>query len=207
VSGDWTVPTVNCASGQTLYSVAWVGIDGDSDSSPTVEQDGTASDCAGSVASYYAWYELYAQSGSPLNGGAEVELPNPVAAGDLMSASVSVVSGAWTLYIDDSTKGWTSTTHASWSAPVESSAEWIVERPEVCNGSGQDCSLTSLADFGTVSFTRAIATESGTSGSISDFSASSIEMLSNSGSTALAIPGPLDSTGEDFEDDWEATGP
>ena len=134
---------------KTLYSVAWVGIDGDP--SPTVEQDGTASDCAGSVASYYAWYELYAQSGSPPNGGAEVELPTssyPVVAGDLMSASVSVVSGVWTLYIDDSTEGWTSTTHASWSAPVESSAEWVVERPEVCNRSGQDCSRPCLQTLG-----------------------------------------------------------
>ncbi len=206
VSGDWTVPTVTCTEGESAYSSAWIGIDGYSSS--TVEQDGTEADCLGGAASYDAWYEFYAASGSPVGDGYEEELSTttyPVSPGDAMSASVSVSGTSWTLKISDSTKNWKFTEGPiTWAAPQKSSAEWIVERPEICS---ETCSLTSLADFGSVTFTDATATENGTSGPISAFTYSVMEMLNNNEDTVLAEPGSLDSTGEDFTDDWEATGP
>jgi hypothetical protein len=200
VSGDWTVPAVTCAAGENAYSSAWIGIDGDPSS--TVEQDGTESDCLNGTPSYDAWYEMYGDSA--VNNGSEVELSTttyPVSPGDAMSASVSVADGTWTLEIADSTQGWNfSTAIASPSpAPAQSSAEWIVERPEICL---VRCSLTSLADFGTVTFTDAMTTEGGTSGPLAAFSAAAIEM--ESGSTVLALPGSLDPTGENFTDTWKA---
>jgi hypothetical protein len=208
VSGRWTVPTVTCTSGETAYSAAWIGIDGDGSS--TVEQNGTDSDCNNGTPSYYAWFEFYAESGSPVNNGdeeniAKLDPSDTVSNGDVMSASVSVTSNDWTLMISDTTKGWAYTEGPiSWTAPQKASAEWIAERPEVCD---PGCALTSLADFGSVTFTDATATDNGTSGPISAFSASAMEMFNNAKTTVLAAPGPLDSTGEDFTDDWFATGP
>src|SRR3954470_985054 len=77
VSSSWTVPSVSCAG--TAYSSFWVGLDGDT--SGTVEQTGTDSDCSGSTPQYYAWYEMYPKF--PVN------FSNPVQAGDNMSASVT----------------------------------------------------------------------------------------------------------------------
>ncbi len=206
VSGDWTVPTATCTSGKTEYSSTWIGIDGYVSGSSTVEQDGTEADCLNGSPSYDAWYEMYGDSA--VHNGDEVELNPasgyPVSPGDTITASVSVSGSNWTLSINDS--AWSSpySTSISFSGASKSSAEWIVERPEVCSSS---CSLTSLADFGSVTFTSATATDNGTSGSISAFSASAIEMLANNKTTVLAAPGPLGASGESFTDDWEALGP
>jgi hypothetical protein len=204
VNGDWTVPTLTCNSGTNAYASAWIGIDGYGNS--TVEQDGIEADCSHSnVASYYAWYEMYGDSA--ISGGDEVQLPagHPVSPGDAMSASVSVVDNVWTLAISDSTKGWSYVPTQTITFPAnQESAEWIVERPEVCD---PKCALTALADFGSVTFTSATATDNGTSGSISAFSASAIEMLANNNTTALAAPGPLSASGESFTDNWDALGP
>jgi len=203
VYGDWTVPTLTCNSGKNAYASAWIGIDGDG--SGTVEQDGIEADCSPSnVASYNAWYEMYGDNA--INGGAEVDIQtlvpaDKVYAGDAMSASVSVVDNEWTLAITDSTQNWSYTTSPpiKFSAEQESS-EWIVERPEVDGNTG-----VPLADFGSVTFTN--ATVNGTSDPISAFSASSIGMVGNNGSTILAAPGPLSASGENFTDNWEALGP
>ena len=204
-SASWTVPTVNCQSGTDAYSAQWIGIDGYTSS--TVEQDGTEADCIGGSASYDAWYEMYGDSA--VNNGYEVELSpttNPVDAGDSMSASVSfsASTGEWTLTIDDSTR-WSAaySTTISFATPARSSAEWVVERPEICV---RTCSLTSLADFGSVSFSNASTTTTNSSGSISANPYAAIEMVAAGySSTVLAVPGALDSTGEDFTDTWEAS--
>jgi hypothetical protein len=205
VSASWTVPTVDCQSGADAYSAQWIGIDGYTSS--TVEQDGTEADCLGGSASYDAWYEMYGDSA--VNNGYEVELSpttNPVDAGDSMSASVSfsASTGEWTLTIDDSTR-WSAaySTTISFATPARSSAEWVVERPEICV---RTCSLTSLADFGSVSFSNASTTTTNSSGSISANPYAAIEMVAAGyGSTVLAVPGALDSTGDDFTDTWEAS--
>jgi hypothetical protein len=199
VSGSWTVPTVTCPAGATAYSSHWIGIDGAG--SDTVEQDGTEADCFDGSPYYGAWWEMYGDDSPSVDYGYEVPLATssyPVAPGDTMTASVSVSGGTWTLAIADTTKHWTFSTNVAWSAPEQASAEWIVERPDVCSST---CGLANLSDFGSVSFTGATATASGTTGSISAFSFEPIEML---GSTVLAAPGGLSGGGESFTDTWHA---
>ncbi len=202
VSGSWTVPTVSCTEGSS-YSAHWIGIDGATSS--TVEQDGTEADCVAGSGSYDAWYEMYGDSA--VNSGNEVELsPSsyPVFPGDEISASVSVVGGTWTLAISDSGSAsqlhsWSFSTNIVFSGAAQSSAEWIVERPDICNA--LSCSLATLANFGTVTFTNAAATENGIPGSVSTWSNAAIEMLN--GSTPIAVPGSLDPTGSIFTDTYE----
>ena len=192
VTGTWTVPTVSCSSSST-YSSQWVGIDGDG--SGTVEQDGTETDCVGGVATYNAWYEMYGDRS--VSGGNEVPLSSvtyPVLPGDVMTASVTVSGSSWTLGLHDASQGWTSSTNIVWSGPAKASAEWIVERPTV-NGS-----ISSLANFGSVTFTGSTADGNGQTGGISTFSTSAYDMVS--GSTVLAHPGPLNSSGDGFTDNW-----
>jgi hypothetical protein len=191
VTASWTTPTVTCSS-STTYSAHWIGIDGDTSS--TVEQDGSPS--------YDAWYEIYGDDS--LDGGAEVELsPStyPVKHGDAMSATVSVSGGdKWTLAISDATSPdvWSYSTQITFSGAVQSSAEWIAERPEV--GS----KLSSLADFGSVTFTAADATDASASGPISAFDYAPMEMLGTS-NDVLAAPGALNGTGDGFTDTWQAS--
>ena len=202
VSASWTVPTVSCSSG-TQYSAVWVGIDGNT--SQTVEQDGTEGDCSDGTASYDAWYEMY---GDPnVSGGNEVELnPSdyPVSPGDVIDASVSEAGGVWTLALTDSSVRWSFSTTIGFSSAAQSSAEWIVERPELCDSS---CQLTALADFGTVAISNAQAATTGSPASIPAFTSSELNMVSNSGSMLLDESGALDPSGENFTVTWKAEGP
>ena len=196
VTGSWSVPAVTCPTSATSYSSQWIGIDGAQ--SQTVEQDGTESDCFGGTPNYDAWYEMYGDNN--VNSGYEVKLPPgtyPVEPGDAMSASVSIASFTWTLAISDTTANWTySTNIASPSpAPSQSSAEWIVERPEV-NGS-----LSKLSDFGNAAFTNATATNTTASGPIADFAYQPVQMVGNQ---ALATPRPLTAAGSSFNVAWNA---
>jgi hypothetical protein len=172
VSSSWTVPSVSCAG--TAYSSFWVGLDGDT--SGTVEQTGTDSDCSGSTPQYYAWYEMYPKF--PVN------FSNPVQAGDKMSASVTTNgSGTFTLTISDTTRGWTNTTNARLKRASLASAEVIAEAPSSSGG------VLPLANFGTVSFSGATA-----NGALLTSSTPGIDPITmQSGSTVKAQPGSIGS--------------
>jgi hypothetical protein len=205
VKGSWTEPSVSCttapsattkhgnngknkpSTSQQSYAAFWIGLDGDV--SNTVEQTGTDSDCNGSTAVYYAWYEFY--PAFPVN------LPNPVSPGDNMSAEVSVAGGAVTVTIKDLTKpGWTFTTSQKDKNYALSSAEWIAEAP-----SGPR--VLPLADFGTVTFTGASATGNGVTGPINapGFTVDPITMATTSGQTKAA-PSSLTHNGDGFSVTW-----
>jgi len=179
----------------------WVGIDGYGGT--TVEQDGTDSDCLDGAPSYHAWIEMYGDDAdTQLDDGSSVSLPNAVFAGDSMSATVIYASGGWTLTVSDQTPGhsWNSSTTTTWdpdssASPSEASAEWVVERPELCTNNS-DCNLASLANFGTAAFSSASATDNGTPESLSALGAFPLQMDSGSASsTLLALPGPLSTAG------------
>ena len=194
VTGDWTVPTVICGSGN-LYSSAWIGIDGYASS--TVEQDGTEADCVSGTPQYDAWYEMYGDNS--VNHGAEVQLTtstHPVHPGDAMTASVSEASNNWTLAISDTTQSWSFSIQISFSAG-RTSAEWIVERPEV--GS----SLSNLADYGTTTFTGGTASTTSGAQPINAVTDVALEMIG--ASDTLSEPSLLDHTGESFTCTWEAS--
>jgi hypothetical protein len=144
VSASWTQPAGTCSSGDQ-YAAFWVGIDGYSSS--TVEQTGSEVDCVGRTAEYYAWYEMYP--------GPSENYSNTVKAGDKFSATVTWLGGdEFSLYIDDSTEGWSHTTDASLtSTPSRSSAEVITEAP-CCKSNGD---ILNLTNFGTVSYTGSTA--------------------------------------------------
>jgi hypothetical protein len=172
VSSSWTVPPVSCAG--TAYSSFWVGLDGDT--SGTVEQTGTDSDCSGSTPQYYAWYEMYPKF--PVN------FSNPVQAGDNMSASVATNgSGTFTLTISDTTRRWTNTTNARLKRASLASAEVIAEAPSSSGG------VLPLANFGTVNFSGASA-----NGALLTSLTPGIDAITmQSGSTVKAQPSSISS--------------
>jgi peptidase A4-like protein len=205
VKGSWIQPAANCTStaaparngkgnghgngggggkSSSSYSSFWVGLDGYS--SNTVEQTGTDADCSGTTPVYYGWYEFY--PAFPVN------LPDPVAPGDSMSAEVSVSGGVVTTTLHDATRGWTEQATQSSSGYALTSAEWIAEAPS----SGK---VLPLANFGTVTFTGASATGGGHTGPISDFSDDPLTMVTSSGQTK-AVPSGLSSRGSSFSVTW-----
>jgi hypothetical protein len=152
VNGSWIEPTLHSPSAANTYSAFWVGIDGYS--SGTVEQIGTDLDTnASGKAVYYAWYEMYPSS--------PVDLSMKINPGDQMSGDVKYTgSNKFTLTLTDVTTNTTFSTSQTLRSANRSSAEWITEAPSSSRG------VLPLADFGTVSFSGASATISGTTGAI-----------------------------------------
>jgi hypothetical protein len=122
-----------------------------------------------------------------------VQLPtaqNPVAPGDTMTAMVmsNAAGTSFTLALKDVTKGWTKTVPETGSGFARSSAEFVAEAPSQC--SLIFCSELPLADFGSVTFTNAMAANTaGRIGNIVGFTNAEMTMVSNG--TVLATPGPL----------------
>ncbi len=184
VSASWTQPAGTCSRGDQ-YAAFWVGLDGYKSS--TVEQTGSEVDCVGRTAQYYAWYEMYP--------GPSENYSNTVKAGDHFTATVTYLSGEeFSLYIADTTQGWSHTTDASLtSTPSLSSAEAIVEAP-CCTASG---GILPLTDFGTMSFTGSTANGSaiGNAGGLTE-----IVMVNNAGRAKDSISSL--SSGENFSATW-----
>jgi Peptidase A4 family len=185
VSASWTQPAGTCSRGDQ-YAAFWVGIDGYSSS--TVEQTGSEVDCVGRTAEYYAWYEMYP--------GPSENYSNTVRAGDHFNATVTYEGGeSFSLYIADTTQGWSHTTNATLgSTPALSSAEVIVEAP-CCTRSG---GILPLTDFGTVSITG--STANGEAIGTSGLSPTEITMVDNSGLDKDTCSGL--SGGENFSCTW-----
>jgi hypothetical protein len=177
VSGSWVVPAVSGTG--TAYSSAWVGIDGYNSS--TVEQIGTDSDVSNGNPVYYAWYEMYP---SP-----PVNLNLAIRPGDTISASVSYSGGSFLLQITDGSQSFSITKSAP--SAQRTSAEWIQEAPSSFSG------VLPLANFGTINFSNARATISGTTGPIDGPSWSgqydSINMVTNTGALKATTSGLTDS--------------
>ncbi len=183
MSASWTQPAGTCSRGDQ-YAAFWVGLDGYSSSS--VEQTGSEVDCVGRTAEYYAWYEMYP--------GPSENYPNTVRAGDHFNASVTYEgSNEFSLYIADTTQGWSHTTVASLAGAARSSAEVIVEAPCCTNSGG----ILPLTDFGTVSLTGSMANGSaiGNAGGLTQ-----IIMIDNSGRDKDTVSSLT--SGENFSATW-----
>jgi hypothetical protein len=184
VSASWTQPAGVCSRGDQ-YAAFWVGLDGYT--SATVEQTGSEVDCVGRTAEYYAWYEMYP--------GPSENYSNTVRAGDHFTATVTYVSGEkFSLFISDTTQGWSHTTNASLGqTPSLSSAEVIIEAP-CCTASG---GILPLTDFGTVNLTGSTANGSaiGNAGGLTE-----IVMINNSGADKDSVSSL--SGGENFSATW-----
>jgi peptidase A4-like protein len=156
-TGSWVVPAVTCPSSSAQYSSFWVGIDGFN--SNTVEQTGTDSDCNGRTPTYYAWFEFYPHASYLISSSAI----GSIQPGTSMSASVTLTApSTYTVTLTNNTTGKVFSTYMSMNASG-SSAEWIAEAPSSSRG------VLPVADFGTVTFMDAMATQNGVMGSIGSF--------------------------------------
>jgi len=195
LSGSWVVPVANCsASPAASFSAFWVGLGGFSETSQGLEQIGTESDCtAGGRATYGVWYELVP--------AASVPVKLKVYPGNRISANVTVNGQLVIVNLKNLTRKTSFTKRLFMSAPDVSSAEWIAEAPSACTSSG-NCRTLPLANFGTVSFSSALALAAGHGGTIADagWAATAIELQSFTG----AVPSDLSPDGGSFSVTWAA---
>ncbi len=164
VSGEWTVPTLDCQQTPNALDSVWAGIGGDGAANGNLLQTGVADRCSNGAQQDQAWWELY-----PVND--QVNFGLSVSPGDEMETSVYLdQSGQWVTRIDDLTTGWSGWMFAGGTYGIEqdgsgsftaegsssyisyaggSTVEWVVEGPGlVKTGSA----FLPLADFGTVQF-------------------------------------------------------
>jgi Peptidase A4 family len=201
VSTTFVQPAITCPGVPNQWTSNWAGLDGFNNG--TVEQDGTFAHCGGLLSTtpvYQAWYEMF-----PANS---VIVFN-VRPGDVISAAVSYKAGVFSLTISDLTSGKSATHTATCSSCARASAEWIVERPELCNNSGTQCFLTELANFGTTSMggdTAQVA--GGTVKGVSGFTKYQIFMVNpiKKGLISLDTVGPLQQAGRSFAVTWDRSG-
>jgi hypothetical protein len=98
----------------------------------------------------------------------------------------------WTLRISDITQNWEFSKNIVSPHPVPhaTTAEWIVERQ------------VGMPDFHSVTFTGATVIAGGHRGPITEPSTIAVEITK--GSTVVARPGPLRSSGTSFTDTWHS---
>lgn len=173
ITGSWVVPSVACSRSETSLSSTWVGLGGDYLSfyqdalsklirlhlplslinEERLYQTGTDSDCVNGVARYSAWEEVYSlQHPNTETVLKDQGTPYPVAAGDLIDASVSTGPGHSARYsVSASLNGHQLWSYSNvWSTKVQGdhTAECVVEDP--LTGSG----IAAFTDFGAVRFSQ-----------------------------------------------------
>ena len=200
VHSTWVEPTITCPGVPNQWTSNWVGLDGFNDQ--TVEQDGTFAHCGGSgdtTPKYEAWYEMY-----PANSVNVFA----VHAGDIIDASVTYANGEFSLTVSDLTTGKTATDTATCSSCARASAEWIIERPALCNNAGTTCFLTELADFGTSTMGGDEAQLAGGNvkgaGGFTNYPIDMVDPVSGGGFISLDTVGAL--SGKSFTATWDRSG-
>ena len=144
IAADFTLASANCkATPDTVYA-SWVGLDGLTDN--TVEQTGVDVFCVGTVAEYYAWYEMYP--------AATVFYSLAASPGDNINVNVykDWSTGLYSLTLQDTTLGAgfdTTATCPTGSVCQDKSAEVITEAFSI--GTVRQ----PLADFGQVNYNGA----------------------------------------------------
>lgn len=201
VSTTFVQPAITCPGVPNQWTSNWAGLDGFTNG--TVEQDGTFAHCGGLTSTtpvYQAWYEMFPA------GSVNVFSVRP---GDVISASVSYKAGVFSLTISDLTSGKSATHTATCSSCARASAEWIVERPALCNNSETQCFLTELADFHSSTMGGDTAQVAGGAvKSVSGFTNVPIFMvdLLKEGFISLDGVGSLQQGGRSFPVTWERSG-
>jgi hypothetical protein len=183
ISASWTVPEVKPSSNNT-FSGVWVGIGGYGEE--TLIQTGTEQEYVNGKVSYYAWYELLPDY--------LVRIPNlHVRPSDTITTSLSLINenaSTWSIEISDVTRGEQFKRVVVYNSSMLS-AEWIVERPKV-NGT-----VSTLADFGNVTFTECKAIVDGVTGTIGNFSYAQFEMHDDESASLVSVS-PLNDGGSGF---------
>jgi Peptidase A4 family len=188
VGGSWTVPTVTCTPEDEIES-SWVGLDGLTDG--TVEQTGTSAQCFENTPVYYSWYEMYPAG--------TVVLGSTVKAGDKISASIVRTGDSYKISLTDSTTSGNSGSETETCATttcLDTSAEWIVERPEYST-----TGIVPLADYGSTGFTKAKVNSTKVINS-SGLTADQIGMVDSTDSYLLETTSSLGTGGNNFTSVW-----
>jgi peptidase A4-like protein len=189
VSGAWTTPKVVCTKEDTITS-EWVGLDGWTSS--TVEQDGTLGWCFEGVPTYFTWYEMYPAG--------TVEVGTTLTPGDKITASVVRSGTTYTLKVTDAThtaNSFTTTATCALATCLDTSAEWIAERPAFSIG------IAPLADYTKWVLSGATETASGTAGTIASYPTNdSITMIDATQSYNLTTTSALNAAGKSFTTTW-----
>jgi hypothetical protein len=204
VHSTFVQPSVTCPGVADQWTSNWVGLDGYNDQ--TVEQDGTVAWCGGSghtTPKYEAWYEMF-----PANS-VNVFAVHP---GDIIDTSVtySDSTSEFSLTVTDLTTGKTATDTATCSTCERASAEWIIERPALCNNAGTSCFITELADFGTSTLGGDEAqVDGGTVKGVGAFNNFAIDIVNpdangDGGFYSLDTVGPV--SGKSFTTTWQEPG-
>jgi hypothetical protein len=200
-SMTWVVPTPGSATAPAAISI-WPGIGQGTSASDELIQAGTQQNADGSSS---AWTELYPLEPEQAVNGLRA-LPK-----DNMAVNVTWDSATHTavfLLVNYSAHKEKMITQ-SFSGSSGSSAEWIVERPQLCVST---CIIEPLLKFGSVSIVNGAAdrTVNGTTtvsyiGSFSDHSR--IPMMNCIGDKTLASPASDVGQQGDFSDTWKQAGP
>jgi Peptidase A4 family len=193
VTGSWTQPKARCVKGRSDAAAFWVGIGGFNEDSSTLQQLGTTAQCSNrGVATYFVWWEIVPAP--------EVRVPLKIRPGDRVTAAVLVNGSRVAMSIKNSTRGTRfSTTVTVLQPPDVSSAEWIAEAPTACSRTGA-CQVVPLTNFGSVTFSKAAATASNVSGTISNpaWLATPLQLIPEVPVGFGAAPGALSADGRSF---------
>ncbi len=191
VEGTWEVPEVDCSSISTGYVYIWVGIDGYSSSSNTIEQIGTAARCNGGNPSYFAFWEMYPR---PVNQISNFQ----ISPGDEVYAKVEFIGkNNFNLSITNLDTGKTFSVVKKMKGTKRSSAEWIVEDPLGIASPGN------FPEFDEVTFTNTKAKMKNVQGkTISNPNWVSYEIDMAGDGVLKADASPLMSGGKSFNVTW-----
>jgi hypothetical protein len=183
INASWTVPRVSGASSDA-YSSAWIGIGGHSEK--TLIQVGTEQDTMNGQEFYSAWYEMLPDTAVRIN-------TIDVSPGDVITASITLVNSGinqWAIRIHDVTNGQGFYRTYIYNSS-QRSAEWILERPQVSG------SITSLANFGNLTFTDCYVKIGANVGKIANYSYSQV-IMTNDLSKQLTSISPIAENGNSF---------
>ncbi|MCW4031157.1 MAG: G1 family endopeptidase, partial [Candidatus Bathyarchaeota archaeon] len=183
INASWTVPRIG-VFWSDAYSSAWIGIGGQFDK--TLIQAGTEHDSINGQEYYSAWYELLPDKAVRITD-------MRISAGDLIIASINLVNSStneWAISINDVTKGEVFCQTFIYNSS-RLSAEWIVERPIVND------EVSSLTNFGTLTFRDAYVKMGENFGKIGSFPYSQV-IMTNDLSLQLASVSALNADGSSF---------
>ena len=191
INASWTVPRIGVSS-PDAFSSAWIGIGGYGDK--TLIQTGTEHDSVNGQEYYSAWYEMLPDNAIRINSMS-------ISPGDVITASITLINSdthQWAIRIHDVTNNQGFYQTFIYNAS-RLSAEWVVEKPHLNE------ETTTLANFGTITFTDSYAKIGDTVGKIANFSYSQV-ILTNDLSKQLTSVTPLGADGASFSVTYRSSG-